>query len=695
MHARIDALLASFQHPDLDQALKIALPCIANLDDLAEKLDILLSISHDPQVVAALILSNLDAETEIIPEQFSHEIPVLLSSIQQFGFIQGINSAHLSNPERHHEGLRKMLLSLSQDIRVVFMILADRLYQMRQLKYHSQDKQRTLAEETRQIYAPLANRLGMWAVKWELEDLSFRYLEPEAYQAIARQLAETRDNRNDYIQHITSTLEHELHSAGIVAEISGRPKHIYSIFRKMQRKHLDFSQLYDLRAVRIMVHTVSECYTALGIVHNLWTPIPKEFDDYISNPKSNNYQSLHTAVRALEGKVIEVQIRTFRMHEFAESGVAAHWRYKENVKFDASFEARVRWLRQLINWKDELSDATVGSFRDELADQFIYVLTPDGEVIELPEGATALDFAYKLHSELGHKTRGAKADGSIIALTTPLKTGQHIEILTTKVGEPSRDWMNPNTGYLVTASARAKVRSWFRRHNLDESIASGQQILHRETRRLAVNPPLDILIKRFRCQSENDLYARIGLGDISGSQLAGAFQQYSKEHEPEPTPAPRNKKPTSTEHGDFIIAGVGSMLTHIAPCCNPLPGDGIVGYITQGRGVSVHREDCDNLIHLTKTQPHRILAVEWARANSRSYDISLNIDAYPRADLVRDITTVLSQEHLKVFGINTQHDKQQHTCHLTIDIEVDNLEHLSRALDKINQVKNVIDAWRA
>ncbi|MFV1974112.1 MAG: bifunctional (p)ppGpp synthetase/guanosine-3',5'-bis(diphosphate) 3'-pyrophosphohydrolase, partial [Thiohalobacterales bacterium] len=487
------------------------------------------------------------------------------------------------------ESLRKLLLAMAADVRVVLIKLADRLHNLRTLRHLDPERQRRIAAETLDIYAPLANRLGIWQIKWELEDLALRYLEPAAYQELAGQLDEKRVGREAYIGEVIELLNAELDTAGIQAKVSGRPKHIYSIYRKMQHKQVDFAQIFDMRAVRVIVNEEKDCYAALGIVHGLWRHIPKEFDDYIANPKENRYRSLHTAVIGPESRTLEVQIRTEEMHRHAEFGVAAHWRYKEGGSSESDYEEKIAWLRQLLEWHDEERSASdfVDRFRSEAFQDRVYVLTPQGRIIDLPRGATPLDFAYAVHSEVGHRCRGAKVNGRIVPLTYPLNNGEQVEVLTTKQGAPSRDWLNAHLGYLHTSRAKSRVRAWFKQQDFEHNVAAGRSILDRELHRLGITGlAVDKLSDRFKHRQVDDFLAAIGRGDINTGQLASAINELVPGQDKVPRSRGRSarKKPARIP-GGVSISGVGNLMTTMGRCCHPVPHDPIVGYITRGRGV--------------------------------------------------------------------------------------------------------------
>ncbi|MGA7750319.1 MAG: bifunctional (p)ppGpp synthetase/guanosine-3',5'-bis(diphosphate) 3'-pyrophosphohydrolase [Gallionella sp.] len=538
-----------------------------------------------------------------------------LRQIEQFSEMPGQGKKKKEEAAQQIESLRKMLLAMVEDIRVVLIKLAERTQTLRHLSGASTEDQKLVAQQTHSLFAPLANRLGVWQLKWELEDLSVRYLEPELYKKVAKLLDERRVDREQYIAAVVSQLKQKLSQAGITAEVTGRPKHIYSIINKMKRKQLDFSELYDVRAVRILVDDIKGCYTALGLVHELWPPIDGEFDDYIAHPKSNNYRSLHTAVVGPCGLALEVQIRTHEMHRHSELGVAAHWRYKEGGKSNASFDEKIAWLRQILEWKEELADQgdLQEQFKNELFRDQVYVLTPQGKVIALPKGATPVDFAYTLHTNLGHRTRGAKVNGSIVPLNYKLQNGQRVEILTIKQGAPSRDWINPSLGFLQNPRARAKVRAWFKDQNFDESTAQGRAQLDRELHRLGIaSINQEKLAQRLHFNKLDDFLAAIGRNEITQRRIAAAIQEEL------PIRVIKTTKPKvfrpATEHAstaDITVGGVSNLMTRIAKCCNPAPPDDIVGYVTRDRGITIHREDCAFMLRMTESRRDRKLTAQW------------------------------------------------------------------------------------
>jgi GTP pyrophosphokinase len=600
------------------------------------------------------------------------------------------------------ENLRKMLVAMVDDVRVALIKLAERTCAIRAVKHADDEKRHRVAREVFDIYAPLAHRLGIGHIKWELEDLSFRYLEPEQYKQIAKLLHERRLDREQYIADVMNQLRTELTATGIKADISGRAKHIYSIWRKMQRKGLQFSQIYDVRAVRVLVPEVRDCYTALGIVHSLWRHIPKEFDDYIANPKENGYRSLHTAVIGPDGKVLEVQIRTQAMHEEAELGVCAHWKYKGTDAKGGSdhYEEKMAWLRQVLEWHEELGD--IGGLAEQLKVDIepdrVYVFTPDGHAIDLPKGATPLDFAYRVHTQIGHNCRGAKINGRIVPLTYSLHTGEQVEIITSKNGAPSRDWLNPNLGYITTSRARAKIVHWFKLQDREQNVAAGKAMLERDLARLAL-AAVDFakLAEKCNLKSVEDMYAALGAGDL---RLAHAVNLAQQQVEPERGNEQleliprRATAPRPGKRGDIQIQGVGNLLTQMAGCCQPLPGDPIVGYITVGRGVSIHRQDCASVLQLAGREPERIIQVSWGPVPVQTYPVDIVIKAYDRSGLLRDVTQVLLNERINVLAVNTRSNKEDNTASMLLTIEIPGLDALSRLLARISQLPNIIEARR-
>lgn len=557
------------------------------------------------------ITADFGPDVSELVEGVSH-----MEQIRQFsemGSLSG-NEGKKGDQTQQIETLRKMLLAMVQDIRVVLIKLAERTQTMRQLSNASLEQQKMVARETQGIFAPLANRLGVWQIKWELEDLSLRYLEPQLYKHVAGLLDERRADREQYITDVVTLLKRELAQSNIQADVTGRPKHIYSIINKMKRKQIEFSELYDVRAVRILVGDLRDCYTVLGLIHNLWQPIPGEFDDYIAHPKGNGYRSLHTAVIGPRALAIEVQIRTTEMHHHSELGVAAHWRYKEGGKSDAKFDEKIAWLRQILEWKEDVADSgdMLEQFKSELFQDHVYVLTPQGKVIDLPKGATPVDFSYALHTDLGHRTRGAKVNGNIVPLNYKLQNGQRVEILTSKIGAPSRDWINPNLGYLQSPRARAKVRQWFKAQNFDEHVAQGKTQLDKELHRLGVTSiNQDKLAQRLHFNKLEDLLAAIGRNEVTQHQINNAIQEEIPEKVAEPKPVAQRSVTAQKSSAGVLVEGIGNLLTKTAQCCHPQPPDMIVGYVTRDRGITLHRQDCPSILRIPENRRDRMLEAQW------------------------------------------------------------------------------------
>ena len=595
------------------------------------------------------------------------------------------------------EGLRRLLLAIIRDLRVVFILLARQLVRMRMAAELDEGERRALAQLTSDIHAPLANRLGIWQLKWELEDLAFRYLQPETYRRIAQLLDERRSDREAWIAQARGLLQAALEKAGITAEIGGRPKHISSIWKKMQKKGLDFSSLYDIRALRVLVPDVPSCYAALGVVHSLWPFIAGEFDDYIASPKGNNYQSLHTAVIGPDNRTLEVQIRSHDMHAYAELGFAAHWRYKEGGGGDASFERKIAWMRQLLESRDDADDdaALLAGFRTDVIDDRVYLLTPKGQVMDLPKGATVLDFAYLIHTSVGHRCRGAKVNGRIVPLTFQPVSGDRIEILTGKTQEPRRDWLNAHHGFLNTVRARNKVRNWFRQADREINIAAGRAVLERELKRLALhNVELESLPAMFKVRSLEELFEALALGDISAGHIARILHEQKAENEPAPVRAEAVPIRHDSGKGALVIEGVGNLLTVLARCCQPLPGDSVCGFITRGRGVSVHRTDCRQLGRLRSLDPDRIIEVEWSGAGQRSYEVNLIVRGYDRKGLHKDVSNVIAAANLNVLVVDARVDPERNEVHMNYRLKVADFGQLSKLLGQLQAVPNVIEAVR-
>lgn len=594
------------------------------------------------------------------------------------------------------EGLRRLLLSIVRDPRVVPVLLACQLSRLRQAASLGEPERQELARLTADIHAPLANRLGIWQLKWELEDWAFRILHSETYRRIADLLDEKRADREAFIETCKKRIGDALREAGIEAEITGRPKHIYSIYKKMQRKHVPFGELYDIRAVRVLVDSVPDCYAALGLVHALWTPVPGEFDDYIAKPKGNDYRSLHTALVGPQGKTLEVQIRTRQMHEQAELGVAAHWRYKEGGSgVDAGFERRIAWMRQLLETNEgESGGQLMAGLESALAEDRVYLLTPRGEVIDLPLSGTVLDFAYHVHTEVGHRCRGAKVNGRIVPLSHQPRTGDRVEILTGKESAPRRDWLMTGSGYLASGRARDKVRAWFHRLDRARNIADGRDLLDKELRRLALlNADLEPVLPRFNVKSPDELMIALALGDVGPSQVARALHELEQAPEPAARQEPSTQRPPRPAD-NFVVEGVGNLLTQLARCCQPVAGDPICGYLTKSRGVSIHREDCPALAHLATEHPERILPVEWGRQGGASYSVMVIVSGIDRKGLLKDLTTLIAQAGAHVLSITSHLDSARGTAQIRLTLKVRDFEQLGGLLGRLGAVPGVHEARR-
>jgi GTP pyrophosphokinase len=645
--------------------------------------EILRELRPDADCLAAALLMPLAGEREavlVLREKFGAAVADLAEGAARMGSIEALGSRLERNraASAQLETLRKMLLAMAQDMRVVLIKLADHVRLLRiAVKSADEELRADTARLALDIYSPLANRLGVWQLKWEIEDLALRILEPETYVRIARWLDEKRDDRERYIDDVIVQLRNALAAAGIAAELSGRPKHIYSIYKKMRNKDLDFAALYDVRAVRALVADTKACYAALGVAHNLWTPLPGEFDDYIARPKGNNYRSLHTAVIGPGGKPLEIQIRTAEMHQHAELGVAAHWRYKEGSRRDDRYDDKIAWLRQVVEWKDEMADAR-GLFADT-----IYVLTPQGRVIDLPAEATPIDFAYHLHSDLGHRCRGARVDGAMAPLNTALKNGQSVEIIAAKQGGPSRDWLNPALGFLKSASARNRVRQWFNRQNHDASVTQGRALVDRELQRHGMTRlNLETLAGRFGFDKVEDFLADVGRGEIGQRQLQNALAVDEAPLAAEPE-APIVRK-ARAQPGGILVVGVDKLLTVTARCCKPAPRDAIIGFVSRGRGVTIHRRGCLNVARLS---PERLMDAEWGEAALATFPVDIVIEASDRTGLLRDITEIFSREHINVTATNSA--SRSNSARMLLTVEIPNLGQLERVLAMIRAVPGV------
>ena len=690
------ALLSCWQQPDVAHAPRLPWPV------LADTLDSLALLSADESVIIAALLFDLPGLRVRVAE-----LPLGGMAAAVAGLLDGQDAAdqvwalHAGRDAgRNSEGLRRLLLSIIHDLRVVPILLSRQLACMRAADKLPDEQRRALAQLTRDIHAPLANRLGIWQLKWELEDLAFRFLDPETYRHIAREVDETRIARERYVEAVKRKLSGALAEQGIPAEVSGRPKHIYSIWRKMQKKHLAFEQLYDLRAVRVMVDDVAACYATLGVVHALWTPIPSEFDDYIARPKANDYRSLHTAVIGPEGRTVEVQIRTHEMHAQAELGVAAHWKYKEGGKgAEKAFDRKITWMRQLLEQAQDPAapEDLAGALDAELVEDRVYALSPKGEVMDLPAGATPLDFAYHVHTMVGHRCRGAKINGRIVPLTYHLRSGDRVEILTGKEADPRRDWLLPANGFLASNRSREKVRSWFHKLDRARNVQAGRDLLDRELKRLGLQQAdLATVVRRFHAESVDDLYIQVALGDTGPNQVSRALLEAEKAAQapaaPPPLPRPTARR-GSTGKSDFTVQGVGNLLVQLARCCQPVAGEPIQGYITRTRGVTVHRADCVALARLAAAHPERVLPVEWGRTGS-GYEVDVMVRAVDRRWLLKDITNLIAQEDAYVTEINSDNLRESGRVQLRLRLKVSDYGQLSTLLGKLDALPGVDDVRR-
>jgi GTP pyrophosphokinase len=675
-----------------------------------EMVEILSHLNLDADSLLAAFLTPLLESNLVtkyfVEEHFSKDIIMLCNGVEKMAAIKGLRQQSSAG---NVDNIRRMLLAMVEDVRAVVIKLAERLCDLREQKNNDEESRVLAANESANIYAPLANRLGIGQLKWELEDISFRYLHPQVYKKIAKLLDETRLEREQYMSDFVGSLNQQLQALQISGAVYGRPKHIYSIWKKMQQKSLDFEQLFDVRAVRIVVDKIQDCYSSLGVVHTQWRHLGKEFSDYVATPKPNGYQSIHTVVLGPEGKSVEVQIRTQQMDDDAELGVAAHWRYKEGgaTGKSNSFDDKIGWLRKILQWQDDVSES--GELLDELRSQVfedrIYVFTPSGDVIDLPMGSTPLDFAYYIHSNVGHCCIGAKVFGKIVPFTHQLKTGDQVEVLTSKHPNPSRDWLNPNLNYIYSSRARAKVQHFYKLQDRDKHLAQGKELLEAELAKLSHLTMNQGLLKdaaeRFNVKTVEDLYAAIGSGNARLQQVINYFKQLEDKINPAPAIDPQSLvresnvgKNTTGDNNGITVSGVGNLLTHMAKCCSPVPGDVISGFITQGRGISVHRQDCDQLANALHQQPERFVEVQWGLDDKQSYQASTQIIASDRQGLFRDISTIIANEKVSIIGIESHSENTKQTMIMNIKMEVTSSELLARVLEKLRQRDDVVEVRR-
>jgi len=689
-----------------------------------EMAEILAELSLDTAALQAAILYRAIREGRIsldkVRREFGNEVAGLIDKVLRMAVISTISNAEGESVFGHVVGqqankTREMLVSIIDDIRVPLIKIAERTCAIRAVKTASSDKQIRVAREVVDVYAPLAHRLGLGNLKWELEDLAFRYLQPLDYATVASLLAEKRRDRQAYIAETIRQVEAQLNSLNIEGEVSGRPKHIYSIWSKMQRKNLSFTQVYDIRALRVLVPTVADCYAVLGWMHSRWENLPSEYDDYIAAPKENGYRSLHTAVIGPEEKILEIQIRTFDMHNAAELGVCAHWRYKGgSVKSaDKSYEEKIEWLRHVLDWSKEIErKESTAQAQQSVSEGRVYVFTPEGHVVDLPVGATPLDFAYYVHTDLGHRCRGAKVNGRIVPLSRALRTGDQVSIITARQGEPSRDWLSASMGYLKTSRARSKVQYWFRKQNQEHNQIEGKKLLERELAQLNISGiDLQKAAQRFNKQGIPGLYAAIGAGDVGVEQVInslqsrqgknrslGALDSISSLEAFDSTAGEDLSTAQRFKSSDVFIHGVGNLLTQMARCCRPLPGDGIGGYITQGRGISIHRQDCGNFLRLQGAEPQRIIKVEWGGQPQKNYRVKIALDTYDRSGLLLDITKTVDRLGLHIASMTsdakTRRKRAMNSSHILLALDVPSLDQLSAVLSQLNQIPNVVAARR-
>lgn len=676
-----------------------------------EMVEILASLNLDKDSLCAAFLCPLYEyhciSLQYIEENFNQQIYSLCEGVVQMEAIKTLQQRQASQVSLSQiDNIRRMLLAMVDDVRAVVIKLAERLCHLRLVKNGDEESRVLAAKETTNIYAPLANRLGIGQLKWELEDIAFRYLHPEVYKKIARLLDEKRLDREQYMDSFVANVAAQLKGLNIKGEVFGRPKHIYSIWKKMQKKSLDFNQLFDVRAVRIVVQELQDCYSALGIIHTSWKHLHNEFDDYIATPKSNGYQSIHTVVLGPEGKSIEVQIRTQQMDDDAELGVAAHWRYKEGTASGKStgFDDKISWLRKILQWQEDVSES--GALLDELRSQVfedrIYVFTPTGDVIDLPINSTPLDFAYYIHSNVGHCCIGAKVFGRIVPFTHRLQTGDQVEILRSKIPNPSRDWLNPNLNYIHTPRARAKVQHFFKLQDRDKHIAAGKDLLEGELAKLKLTQ-IDLMAtsKRFNINNVEDLYAAIGSGNARLQQVINFLLQQNEKNKPLEDIDPQSlvKQPNqgsknTHDNNGITVSGVGNLLTHMAKCCHAVPGDNIIGFITQGRGISIHRADCEQLSNALNLQPEREVEVQWGEQDTQKYQASIQIIASDRQGLVRDISTIIANERVSIVGMESNTDSAKQTTSMVLKLELTHNETLTRVITKLLQLDDIVEAKR-
>ena len=636
-----------------------------------------------------------------IQSQFGSDIAKLIEGVRKMEAIRALHGRNLTQQkqqEQHIDSIRRMLLAMVEDVRAVVIKMAERICALQKVKQADEETRVMVATECASIYAPLANRLGIGQLKWELEDLAFRYLHPVTYKQIASMLDEKRADRTDYIVGMVSHLQDSLKQQGIRADVYGRPKHIFSIWKKMQKKHLSFEQLFDIRAMRIIADRLQDCYAALGLVHSLFKHIPSEFDDYIATPKPNGYQSIHTVIVGPQGKSIEIQIRTQQMHQDAELGVAAHWKYKEGPQSKASgHEERLNWLRKILQWQEEVAESgdIVEELRSQVFDDRVYIFTPRGDVLDLPLGSTPLDFAYYVHTNIGHRCIGAKVNRRIVPFTYRLQSGDQVEILTGKHPNPSRDWMHPGLGYVHSSRARATIHSYFKRQDRDKNLEAGKELIERELNKLHLPvKSVSEACERFNQTGTDELYTAIGAGDLKVMSVVRYLQQLLQPPEPEPEIRPARPTKASKRKDSIVVEGVGYLMSHLANCCQPVPGEAIVGYITQGRGVSVHRHNCEQLGHLLELHSEREVDVNWSGDLNIGFEAQLLLVCTDRTGILRDITTVLANERVALLGVNSISNKANQSANIILTVEVQDVKSLRKVMSRLLQIQDVSDVSR-
>ncbi len=685
---------------DIDRALDYALALDHSDKSQPRSTDVVcrvLELGTDRTTVIATLLADpglrRTLDVEKVKSEFGPKVARLSEGINQLYALQDGKQARPKSPEQA-EKLRRLLMAIISDVRAMVIKLCYRAERLKLLKHTDYEQRRQIARETIDIFAPLANRLGMGLIKWEMEDLAFRALEPQTYKRIARLLEEKRSEREAFINQFIHQLDTLLKKQEINSTVTGRVKHIVSIWRKMQKKNLEFHELFDVRAVRVLVDSVADCYAVLGVVHTSWQHIPREFDDYVANPKDNGYQSLHTAVVADSGQIVEVQIRTVEMHEKSEFGVASHWRYKEGVNLDQRMENSISVMREMLEGSAEEVSDVIAEISTELSSDRVYVFTPQGQVIDIAKGGTPLDFAYSIHSEVGHRCRGAKVNGRIVTLNKELQTGDEVEILTTKESRPSRDWMNKNLGFIKSAGIRSKVRNWFNHQDLEQNVLDGRNLLERTLSRYSIqNADLKDLIDHFKRKDGDQFFADIGRGMITAAQIIGYLQT-----EPEPTdPFKKVKKletKTSASKDDVSIHGVGNLMTQFARCCKPVPGDSIIGFITVSSGITIHKTDCPNVLALPEEKRQRLIEVEWGQNSSSVYPVEISVTAFQRTTLMQDISTILANMKINLLDINSTTHRDEQMVYTRLTVEIHSTEELVVIMDKLTQLSNVQDVKR-